>query len=87
MFFTEIFIPFETLGNVSTEYSASVLHLPTKRNQNKHFRKESYVPSMIQLSQVTVETSGHEQEYFSSVGAEKKKKKKVVGHIKTLRTI
>lgn len=82
-FFTVIFIPLRILGNISIEFSTSVLHLHTKRNQNKHFRKRSCIPSMIQLSQVSVVVSDHEQEYFSSVG----KKKPVVGHIKTLKAV
>lgn len=85
LLFTVIFIPLRLLGNISIEFSSFVLHLHIRRNQKKHFRKVSYIPSMIQLSQVSVVISDHEQEYFSSVG--EKKRKNVVGHIKTLRTV
>lgn len=83
LFFTVIFISLRILVNIFIEFSTSVLHLHTKRNQNKYFRKGSYIPSIIQRSQVSVAISDHEQEYFSSVG----KRKKIVGHIKTLRTV
>lgn len=73
LLFTVIFISLRLLGNISIEFSSSVLHLHIRRNHNKHFRKVSYVPSMIQLSQVNVAISDHEQEYFSSVGEKKRK--------------
>lgn len=73
LLFTVIFISLRLLGNISIEFSSSVLHLHIRRKHNKHFRKVSYVPSMIQLSQVNVAISDHEQEYFSSVGEKKEK--------------